>query len=186
MSEFVARTQPFKVVLGILIALGFVAIGVMMAGILDQPATPPPGNATDLTIYPLPASTSRYPDWLIVPMGWACIILFGGMAIIGAIRLTNPADHLRINRMGITVPSYSEHPIAWAQIAAITTWSHRGQKSLIIKLHDPSRFERKSWRRSIDSLNRSLTGGDIGLSLTGTDRTLKQALDAIEAFRPKP
>lgn len=185
MNEFVARTQPFKVVLGILIALGFVAIGVWMTGILDKPVTPPVVNPDDLMIYPLPTSSSRYPDWLVVTMGWVSIVFFGGLSVIGAIRLTNPADHLRVNRMGLVVPSYIDRPIAWSDIAEITTWSHRGQKSLVIKLRDPSRFERKPWRRALDSLNRGLTGGDIGLSMTGTDRTLKQALDAIETFRPK-
>ena len=185
MNEFVARTQPLKVVLGIVIALGFVAIGVWMTGILDKPVTPPSAYGTDLTIYPLPAYSSRYPDWLVISMGWVCIFLFGGMAVLGAIRLTNPADHLRINRMGITVPSYTDKPIAWSDIADISTWSHRGQKSLVIKLRDPSRFPRKSLHRILDSLNRGLTGGDIGLSMTGTNCTLKQTLDAIEALRPK-
>lgn len=185
MNEFVARTQPFKLVLGMLIAFGFVAIGVMMTGILDKPAIPSVAVNTDMMIYPLPAASSRYPDWLIVTVGWICIVFFGGLSIIGAIRLTNPADHLRINRMGVTVPSYTDRLITWAEISDITTWSHRGQKSLVIKLRDPTRFERKPWRRAIDNLNRGLTGGDIGLSLTGTNRTLKQALDAIETFRPK-
>ncbi len=185
MNEFVARTQPLKVVLGILIALGFVAIGVWMTGLLDKPVTPPVVSPDDLTIYPLPASSSRYPDWLVVTVGWASIVIFGGLSIIGAMRLTNPADHLRINRMGLVVPSYTDRPIAWSDIADITTWSHRGQKSLVIKLRDPSRFPRKPLHRMMDSLNRGLTGGDIGLSMTGTNRTLKQALEAIETFRPK-
>lgn len=185
MNEFVARTQPMKVLLGIMIAIGFVAIGIWMTGILNKPATPAGPIANDLTIYPLPSSSSRYPPWFIVSMGWICVVFFSGLAFVGAIRLTNPADHLRINRMGIMAPSYTDKLISWSDITEVTTWSHRGQKSLIIKLRDPSRFERKPWRRAIDSLNRGLTGGDIGLSLTGTDRTLKQALEAIETFRPK-
>lgn len=184
MDEFVARTQPLKVVLGMFIALGFVAIGLWMTGILGKPVARPVVSPDDLTIYPLPTSSSRYPDWLVVTVGWACIVLFGGISVIGAIRLTNPADHLRVNRMGLLVPSYTDKTIAWSDIVDITTWSHRGQRSLVIKLRDPSRFERKPWRRALDSLNRGLTGGDIGLSMTGTNRTLKQALEAIETMRP--
>lgn len=183
MNEFVARTQPLKVLLGILIALGFVAIGIWMTGIMDKPVTPPAAN--DLMIYPLPQTSSRYPDWFVKPMGWVSIILFGGFAVIGAVRLTNPADHLRINRMGVVVPSYTERLITWAEISDVTTWSHRGQKSLVIKLIDPARFNRPARKRTLDSLNRGISGGDIGLSMIGTDRSLKQALEAIETFRPK-
>lgn len=184
MNEFIARIQPLKVVLGILIALGFVAIGVWITGILDKHVTPSVVN--DMILYRTYQGSSRHPDWYLKPMAWVSIILFGGMAIYGAILLTKPADYLRINRMGVTVPSYTDRLITWAEIADVTIWSHNGQKSLTIKLRDPSRFNRPAWKRAIDSLNRGIAGGDIFLAMIITDRTIPQALDAIETFRPVP
>lgn len=185
MNEFVARTQPYKIVVSIALMLGFVAIGVWMTGILDKPVAPPAISPDNLQIYPLPQSSSRYPEWFVKLMGWVSIILFGGLAILGAKRLTNPSDHLRINRLGVMIPSYTDRLITWDEISDITTWTHRGQTSVVFKLRDPARFNRPAWKRMIDSLNKGFTGGDIGLSMTGTNRTLRQALDAIETFRPK-
>ncbi|WP_297800835.1 STM3941 family protein [uncultured Brevundimonas sp.] len=183
MNAFVARTQPLKMIIGIIIALIFVAVGVWMTGILDKPVTSAPVD--DLIIHPLPQSPSRYPDWLIKTGGWVSIVFFGGVALVGAKRITSPSEHLRIDRMGVLVPSYTEHPIPWDQIEHIGTWSHRGQKALVIKLCDPSRYPRAPWKRMFDSMNSGLSGGEIGLSMLGTDRTLDQALDAVEKFRPK-
>lgn len=183
MNAFVAKTQPLRVVVGILIALVFAGIGVWMTGILDQPVTPMSVN--DLTVHPLPVSPSRYPDGVVKLVGWVAVVFGGGLALIGAIRMTGPSEHLRIDRMGILVPSYTERRIPWDEIVDVSTWSHRGHKALVFKLRDPSRYPRAPWKRMLDSMNNELSGGEVGLSMLGTDRTPEQALDAIATFRPK-
>ncbi|MHC3128297.1 hypothetical protein OB03_13875 [Brevundimonas sp. GN22] len=182
MEAFVARTQPLRIIAGIIIALVFAGIGLWMTGIFDKPVSLPP--VIDMVFHPTPHRPSRFPDWLIKSTGWISLVLSGGIALVGATRITNPTEHLRIDRMGILVPSFTERPIPWDQIEHIGTWSHHGQKSLVIKLRDPSRYPRAPWKRMLDSLNSELSGGEIGLSMLGTDRTLGQALDAIETFRP--
>lgn len=184
MNDFVARAQPFKILIGILICLAFVAVGVWMTGILDAPAAPPPPS-NDMVIFPLPERSSRYPDGFIVVVGWFCVLFFGALVVKTAARLTGPNEMLRINRTGILVPAFSERMTVWADIAQITTWSHRGQKVLIVRLHDPEKYPRTSYQRFWDSVNKGISGGHIGISMTGTDRSLKQALQAVENFRPK-
>lgn len=184
MNDFVARSQPFKILLGILICLGFVAAGLWMTGIFNAPAAPPP-PANDLIIFPLPERASRYPDGFIVVVGWICVLFFGALVMKAATRLTGPNEILRINRTGIQVPAFCDRIIVWADIAEITTWSHQGQKALVLRLHNPEEYPRTGFQRFWDGLNKSIAGGDIGISMTGTDRTLKQALEAIETLGPK-
>lgn len=184
MNDFVARTQPFKILLGILICLGFVAIGLWMTGIFNPPS-PSPSPSTDLTIYPAQQSSSRYPEWFTVMMGWVCVALCGWFALKGAMNMTGANEALRINSGGISVPSFSDRLILWSDIADISVWTHRGQKVLTIRLRDPERYPRSQSQRFYDRLNKSLTGGQIGVSMLNTDRKINEAMEAVERFRPK-
>ena len=54
---------------------------------------------------------------------------------------------------------------------------------IVLQLRDPGRFPGRGLAAVLAKANRELTGGDISISLTGTDRTTEEALRAINQFR---
>ena len=67
-------------------------------------------------------------------------------------------------------------------------WSYKRQKSIVLHLSNPARFPGRGLTAKLASANRMLTGGDISISLTGTNRNFDDAMSAIVRFRriPRP
>lgn len=73
--------------------------------------------------------------------------------------------------------------MAWTDIIDFNTWSLNGQRTVVLHLHDPARFPGWGSAAVLAKASRGLTGGDISISLTGTDRTTEDARRAIDHFR---
>jgi hypothetical protein len=167
MEEFVAYPSQTKIVVLVLGCVGFVALGVWFTGLL----VPPPG-------------TDRYSTEVVVLVGWVTILLFGGAGVVWLKRLFERRVQLRISPLGVKAARWSDTTIPWSEITDVTTWTGHGQTVIVLHLEDPSRFPgRRGLAAATAAANHSFTGGDISISLAGTDRTAIDALSAIEQFR---
>jgi hypothetical protein len=163
MDDFVVYPSRWKIALILSGGLVFVGLGLWMGGVFGPP----------------PAS-HRYPPELVRQIGWVAVVFFSLCCVIGAGRLFDRREQLRIGRDGIRARHWSDRTIPWTEIVDITTWSYRRQTSIILHLRDPALFPGRGVAGLLAAANRSMTGGDIALSLTGTDRTTEEALAAIE------
>ena len=167
MQDFVAHTSRWRTALIIVGSISFVGCGVWMAGLLG----------------PVPASRRAGPLMLEF-WGWLTLVFFGICAIVGAKAWWINAERLRINKSGIFWTGWCDQTIPWSEITNVTEWRYKSNRHFILHLRDPSRFPGKGLAGLAGRANRVLTGGDVGISLVGTDRKFDEAMSAIEMFRP--
>jgi hypothetical protein len=104
--------------------------------------------------------------------------------VLGTKRLLDTAEELRIGTAGIRWARWSNQIIPWSEITDVTTWNVKRQKFIILRLRNPALFPRLGILGSIAvRFNHALTGGDIAISLTTTDRSFGEAMSAIDRFR---
>lgn len=166
MDDFVARPSPWRLGLLILLAAGFVTLGLSMVGAFG-PVTP----------------SARHSVRYLNTVGWAAILFFGLCGIVCIGQLFDRSERLRIGAGGIRGKATQGAAIAWPQIADVTIYQVRSQKMIILHLRDGFPVISQGVGRLLAGANRHLTGGDISISLTGTDRSVKDAMAAIERFR---
>jgi hypothetical protein len=145
----------------VLAALGFVVLGLWAGGIFGEP--PKPGR-----------------EWL----GWISASFFALMGAIGLRRLLNPTEQIRITSDGFCYRQWSDDTIPWREIVTVSVWRFKGQKSILLSLRDPGKFPSTTFLGKMAAANHALTGGDIALTLTGTDKSFEDAMSAIEYFMP--
>jgi len=165
MDDFVALRSNWRMVALICLSLGFVAVGVWMTGLFN-----------DVPV------TRRYPFAVTVVAGWFCIAVFSIVALAGVKGLLGPSEVLRLGPDGVRWTPWSDQTLPWTEVADVTTWQFKGQKSLLLRLHDPCSFPAKTALAS-QGLNRAISGGDICISFAGTNRTIEEALSAVHRFR---
>lgn len=162
MDDFVAYPSPWRIALLILGSMGFVVLGLKMAGAFGL--SPRSGNPS--------------------PVGWFSVIFFGFCAIMGMKMLFNTREQVRIGATGIRWTRWSDQLIPWSEIEKVTTWHYKGQKSIILHLRDPDLFPGRGILGRAAKANRLMTGGDIGITMIGTNRSFADAMAAIDRFRP--
>ncbi len=168
MEEFVALQSRWRLVLLLLVAMAFVWAGLLMIGAFGPPLT----------------SNRASPEFVTI-FGWIAIVFFGLCAIVIAKRLVEGGEALRIGRTGISFAAWSDQTIPWSEITDISEWSFRGQRSIILHLRDPNRFPGKGVLGFAAKANRALTGGDMAITLTGTNRSFDEAVEAITRYRAR-
>ena len=142
------------------VSAGFGALGVWMAGLFGPPMTP--GE-----------------EWV----GWMLILFFGPCTLLILPRSFDSAVQVRIDGCGIFDQRLSLDTIPWSEISDVSVWAHRRSKFIVLHLREPQRFTASGWTSIVASYNRRLTGGDVTVNLTGTDRNFGEAMQAIESFR---
>jgi hypothetical protein len=141
----------------------FVVGGAWIAGLLGS--SPRPGVA-----------------WV----GWVSMAFFGLCGVLIFRRMFDRDVQLRISPRGIMFKPWSDQTVPWTEITDIGTWELSGQRSIILKLADPSRFPSSTTLGMLAGANRALTGGDIPIQLNGTDGKVDDALAAINRYRRAP
>ena len=116
--------------------------------------------------------------------GWIAAAFFGFCSIGIVPRLFDREDQVRISAEGIRAKQWSDATIAWDAIADLFVWYHRGQQLLVLRLVDPAGYPSNRPFAGLAALNRRLTGGDVAISLAGTDRRVDEAMAAVARFRP--
>ena len=165
MESFVAYPSTWRRALLALAGLGFFVLGLWMVGSFGS----------------VPISR-RFPYVETQVAGWACLALSGLSVIAYIPKLFETGEQLRIDASGIRYPQWSDTTISWAEIRAITTWNYRRSRFIILHLYHPRSFPGEGLAALMAGVNRGLTGGDICISLTGTDRGYDEAMTAIDRF----
>jgi hypothetical protein len=166
MVDFVAYPSRGRIALIVVGCLTLVGLGLWMNGVLGSP---PP--------------SVRYASSFILVIGWVSVVFFGLAAVLWGKRLFDRREHLRIGPDGLRSAPWSDQTIPWSDVVDVTTWTFKGQKAIVLHLRDPARFPGRGLAAMTADANRSLTGGDISISLTGTDRTFEDAILALDQFR---
>lgn len=166
MAEFVAYNSRWRLALLVLVAVAFVVIGLWMGGAFGSPP-----------------SSRRYSDATIFGIGWFGALFFGLCAAVALKKSFDTNVQLQIGSSGIRWFPWSDQFIPWSEIDEVTTWSYGRQQAIILHLRHPDRFPGRGLAAKLSSANRMLTGGDISISLTGTDRSFDEAMSAIGQFR---
>ena len=166
-EDFVATPSRWRIALLILAAMGFVAAGAWMTGAFG----------------PVPDSP-RYPAAESFWFGIASMIL-GSMASLWMVpEFLKANEVLRVGSAGVRYQRWSNQLIPWSQIREITTWAVRNQRGIALHLEDPGAYPGRLIPGTLARANRWFSGGDIQISLVGTDRSVDDALSALERFRP--
>ena len=166
MREFVAYNSRWRLIVLLLGAGGFVVLGLWMIGAFGE----------------VPSSR-RYSASVTSIIGWSSILFFGLCAVAGVKRIFDDGVQLQIDPSGIRWTPWSDTLIPWSEIAEVSTWSYRRQNLIILHLNDPARFPGRGLGARLAGANRRMTGGDISISLAGTDRNYSDAMSAIDHFR---
>jgi hypothetical protein len=166
MGDFVAYNSRWRLALLLFGAVCFVLAGLWMGGIFG----PPPHSG-------------RYPDGEILVVGWLSVFFFGLCALAIVKKFFDPSEQLRIGPLGVRSRSWSEETIPWSEITNVTIWRYGRQKMIVLHLRNPDRFPGRGLAGMLAAANRKLTGGDITLNLTSTDRSVADTLSAIQRFK---
>ena len=160
-DRFVARPAPFRILLLSLASLGFVVLGIWLAGLLGP--APKPGR-----------------EWV----GWLSIVFFGFCFILGISRLFDRSDAIVIDQDGLFWRERSDATIPWSEIQAIERRGIRRQRFLCVYLKDPRLYPPTTFLGRLGNANRNMGFGDIALSATGTDRSFGELQEALQRFAP--
>lgn len=156
MPAFIARPSRWRLILLLLAGVGFVVLSVWLAGLLGDP--PKPGK-----------------EWA----GWLGILFFSACTPVIAMRLFDNDDQVRIDQRGIHSKQWSADTIPWSEITDVTVWQFRRERLIVLHLQDPARFPATTMMGKLAGANRAMTGGDISISLAGTDGRFEDAMAAI-------
>lgn len=166
MEDFIAHNSRWRVALIFLGVVSFVALGIWMAGGFGE----------------VPSSR-RHSAGFFTVIGWLCILFFGVCGLAAVKKFFDDRVQLQIGPSGIRWTPWSDQFIPWSEIIDVTTWSYKHQEAIILHLSDADRFPGRGLTAKLARANRMSTGGDISISLTGTDRSHDDAMAAIAHFR---
>lgn len=171
MREFVAYYSRWRLALLFLLCVGLVALGMALVGMFGE-----------LPKFSESQSRSRFPPEFVAFISWAGILFFGpGTAIIGK-KFFDHKPQLRVSSDGVVWSQWSDQIIPWAEVTDISSWHYMGQAFIVLHLKHPDRFPGRGLGAKLAKTNRRLTGGDINISMIGTDSTFIQAMLAIVHF----
>lgn len=166
MGEFTAYTSRWRAAGLVLTCIIFAVLGLWMVGAFG----------------PAPTS-SRYPAPLPTVIGWLVLPVCALFGVAWVKRLLAGGIQLEVGPSGVRWHPWSDQLIPWSEVLEVNIWSYQRQTCIVLKLRNPDRFPGRGLAASFASLNRAMTGGDICISLTGTDRSFDDAMSAMVRFR---
>ena len=160
-APFVARPSIPRLLMILPLGLGFVGLGLWIAGLFGPP--PKPGE-----------------EWF----GWVAVAFFGFCSIVALGRLFDRDDQIVVNNVGIYWKRWSDDTIPWTQIRRITEGRARNQRFLCIELTDPTRYSSTRVVGRLAFLNKALGFDGICLDVIGTDRGFSELREAVSRRHP--
>ena len=166
MQDFVAHNSRRRLAAIFVFTAGFIGLGTWFVGGFGE----------------APSSTRR-PTAYGIAISWFCILFFGLCGLVIVKKFFDDKPQLQIGPSGIQWAPWSDEIIPWSEITDVTTWSYNGQKTIVLHLNEPSRFPGRGLSAKLRGANRMLTGGDVTISMTGTNRCYDDAMAAIASYR---
>ena len=166
MDDFVAYNSPRRLALLFLGVICGLLAGLWMGGVFGEVPSSP-----------------RYPYAETLGIGWflAVFCVLCGIVIIK--RCFDPRKQLEIGLSDVRWILWSDDLIPWSEITDVTTWAYNRQRGIVLHLRNPERFQGRGVPKMLAGANRRMTGGDISISLGGTNRSFEEAMAAITRFR---
>jgi hypothetical protein len=168
MQDFVAYPSKWRLALLLLATIVFVVIGLWMIGLFGPPPDTGRGDTAFVTFF-----------------GWASVIFFGFCLIVLIRMMFDSGEQVRINQRGIYWKRWSTDTIPWSEVTDVSVWEMQRQKCIILNLLHADRYTSTTLMGRLAGANRRLTGGDIAITLSGTDGRFADAMAAIKHFRAK-
>lgn len=158
MTAFEARSTPLRVILLALLAAGMTALSFWVTRI---------GSG----------------DLAVMVVGYVGVAFFGfGTAVIAS-RLGSLGVEVRIDERGVYVRRYRPDPIPFEAIRGAGVLVIERQKMLALHLHAPDEYPAAGRAaRALAAANAGMGYGDLGISVTGTDRSFEELLAAFDAW----
>ncbi len=172
MEEFRASYSRWRLVLLFLLSVDFVVLGLLMVGVIGEPSDPAEWSGRRGSI----------PPELVPYASWFCVIFFAFGAAVILKRFFDDGVQVAIGATGIHWSNWSDATIPWDEIVRVSVYIQNRQKSIVLHLLNPEAFPGRGIHAWLASANRMITGGDIAISLIGTDRSFEEAMAAIEHF----
>lgn len=167
-QPFEARYSPARSILFAVLSAGFVVAGLWMIGVFGA----------------VEGGGGRLPEWAVPIAGWAGIIFFGGFMVFHARKAVTGGVAVRIDARGMLLRDYSDQPIPWDDVTALSTQNMMGTHMLMFEVV-PAREEAfGAFRRLSIPLNRSMSGYGCSLVVNNTDRSHAELLEALADFAP--
>lgn len=89
---------------------------------------------------------------------------------------------VRIDQSGVLFHPWSDKPVAWGNIAAVTPYVIRRHRMVGIELIDPARDIPRSILGRLGRANRALGFGDLSITLQGTDGDYDALCDVLAHY----
>ncbi|WP_423606722.1 STM3941 family protein [Sphingomonas sp. MS122] len=165
MSErFVAHVSKGKTLGLTLISVGFVAIGIW------------------LIVNPEEAASRRLSDPAMVwGFGWLAILVFGGFAVVGVRQVFRAGPVMEIDSRGILWRRWSDQVIPWSAIVRVEKQAIQYNKFLCLWLDVPEHYPGGSTLGKLSGVSKFMGGGDITLSVAGTDQGFDRLVEVVDA-----
>ena len=167
MGDFVAYPSKWRIVLLVIASPVGVVGSLWMVGLFG------------------PIPSGHYPPEVYFVAGCVGIPFSGFCGLVCIKRFLDSGEQLRIGQGGVRVRAWSDQTIPWVEIINLTIWSYERQRMIVLHLRDPSLYPGRGTLGMMARANRALTGGDICISLTGSDRSFDEAMAAINQFKPQ-
>jgi len=165
-DEFVAYTSRFRLGVMTLVSLLFVFSSLWVEGVFGPLQTTP--------------SSLHHKNQLGI---WVGIVFFGLASLECIRRMLRIREELRVGTAGIRWAPWSDQTIPWSEITEVTTSQVFVQRFVNLHLRNPARFPGRGGLAWLAPLNRAVTGGEISVSLSFTNRSVRDAMSAIQRFR---
>jgi hypothetical protein len=162
MTDFVAYSSRPRQAMLCALCLVFVALGLVLAGVI---------GSLDLD-EPTPV--------FIVAIGWVAVVVLGIFGLLWLTRMLGAREQLRVGPEGIRYAPWSPQCIPWHEVTGVTIWAGSRQRNILLHLRNPAGFPGKGVAGLLAGLTRRLSGGDVAISMAGTDRSFDEALAAIQ------
>ena len=117
--------------------------------------------------------------------GWACIVLFGLIALVRAGQLYRGGPDIRIDERGIWWRRWSDQVVPWDAVATLHTTGEGRMPLLHLILVDPRAHPSTRPMRKLAGLTHDWRLGDIAVTTNATDRSFAELLAAVERFAPR-
>ncbi|WP_354073595.1 STM3941 family protein [Brevundimonas sp. 1080] len=167
MNDFVAYTSRSRIVSLVARGLIFVTLSLWLIGVFG---TPP--------------DSRRYSPVLTPFIGWGGLLFSVTATALWLRNFFERREMVRIGPAGIMVRWWSADTIPWNEITEIAPLEINGVKSISLKLRDREQYPPRGLGALLARGDRLVTGGDVTISLSATDRRQFEALVAIDQFKP--
>lgn len=166
MTDFIALPSKTRLIIGFFCAALFLFLSFWMIGIFGK--TPVVG---------------RYSEERVIFTGFTGIVFSLSLMIYIGWNILSPRFIVSISPEGIIANEWGKDLIPWCDLDEIGEYNMYGQKMLVINIKNRS-YISKPLFVILSAIYRKIYGFDILLNLSHSDRTQKEAMNAIYFFRP--